>query len=118
MIKKKIHRKLPKNNNLPSPALALLGLIPVFLFGYLLLSIIAEKTVEYQESETAPHPYTPAYYPLPEPSYRQPAQIQQIRPEQYVAADIERANLDAQEQTQRLKLQREQLKTQRTFYPF
>lgn len=117
-MEKKINRKLSKNNNLPAPVLALLGLIPVFLLGYLLLSIIAEKTVEYQESKTAQYPYTPAYYPPPGPSNLQPAQTQKSQTRQDVIADIERVNKDAQEQMQRLKLQREQLKTQRTFYPF
>ncbi len=106
-MKKKLNKNLSKDNNLPAPVLALLGLIPVFLFGYLLLSIVSEKTVEYQESKTARYPYTPVYYPPPEPSNLSPAIV-----------DIERANQDAQEQMQRLKLQREQLKTQRTFYPF
>ena len=117
-MKKNTNRKLPKDNNLPAPVLALLGLIPVFLFGYLLLSIIAEKTVEYQESKTAQYPYTPIYYPPPEPSNLPPTQTQKIQTRQDVVVDIERANQDAQEQMQRLKLQREQLKTQRTFYPF
>jgi hypothetical protein len=117
-MKKNITRKLPKNNNLPPLVLALLGLIPVFLFGYLLLSIIAEKTVEYQAAKTAQYPYTPAYYPPPEPSYLPPAQTHKILTKQGTIADIERADQDAQEEMQRLKLQREQLKTQRTFFPF
>jgi len=106
-MERKINKKLRRDNNLPSPMLALLGLIPVFLFGYLLLTIIAEKKVEYQESKTTPYPYTPVYYAPTETSYRP-----------HAIADIERANRDAQEEMQRLKLQREQLKTQRTFYPF
>ncbi|GEM_PF-3876731 len=116
-MKKKLHKKLPKDSSLSSPALALLGLIPIFLFGYLFLSIIEEKTVAYRESKIDLYPYTPVYYPPLEPSKLPPAQTPQAQIKKDDILDIERANRDAQEQMERFKSQREQLKTQRTFFP-
>ena len=97
--------------------LALLGLIPIFLFGYLLLSIIAEKKVEYQGSESTQDTYVPVYYPPPNPSYQAPVQVQARQTQQDVIANIERTNQDMEYDMRRLKLQREQLKTQKTFNP-
>ena len=101
-MKKKPGIKRYKETGLPPFVMALLGLIPVFLFGFLLLSFIEEKGAEYQGTQTS----GPAL-DLLEPQM----QSREMKMRQNMTAEFDRLNQDTRDQMQRMK-------TQKSFDPF